>query len=74
MIRELFLLTALNFVTPGFSQPNRTLQGNNTSLSNPDWKNAKSVYDFNFVNIDGQVESMDKYRGHVLIVVNVASF
>jgi len=43
-------------------------------LTNPDWKKANSTYDFNYINIDGAVESMEKYRGHVLIVVNVASF
>ncbi|CAG7722513.1 unnamed protein product [Allacma fusca] len=37
-------------------------------LTNPDWKKANSTYDFNYINIDGAVESMEKYRGHVLIV------
>ncbi|CAG7822021.1 unnamed protein product [Allacma fusca] len=37
-------------------------------LTNPDPKKANSVYDFNYINIDGAVESMEKYRGHVLIV------
>jgi hypothetical protein len=44
------------------------------NVSNPDWKKAKSVYEFNYVNIDGELESMEKYKGHVLVVVNVASF
>jgi len=40
---------------------------------NKDWKNAKSVYDFDFVDIDGNPQSMDMFKGHPLIVVNVAS-
>jgi len=35
--------------------------------------NAESLYDFKYVDIDGHEQSMEKYRGHVLIVVNVAS-
>jgi len=37
------------------------------------WKNAKSVYDFNYKDIDGVEQSMDIFKGHPLIVVNVAS-
>ncbi|KAK9872387.1 hypothetical protein WA026_017845 [Henosepilachna vigintioctopunctata] len=37
------------------------------------WKEAKSVYDFTVNDINGQPVSLDKYRGHVLIIVNVAS-
>lgn len=32
-----------------------------------------SFYDFNALDIDGKDVSMEKYRGHVCIVVNVAS-
>jgi len=35
--------------------------------------NEGSIYDFKFKDIDGVEQSMEKYRGHVLIVVNVAS-
>jgi len=38
-----------------------------------DWKDATSIYDFNVIDIDGNEVSMEKYRGHVLIIVNVAS-
>jgi len=38
----------------------------------PDYKAAKSVYEFNVTDIDGNEVSMEKYRGHVLIIVNVA--
>jgi len=34
---------------------------------------ASSLYELNYTSIDGTEESMEKYRGHVLIVVNVAS-
>lgn len=34
---------------------------------------AKSVYEFNVKDIKGNEVSLEKYRGHVLIVVNVAS-
>lgn len=38
-----------------------------------DWKNAKSVYDFTVKNIKGEDVSLEKYKGYVLIIVNVAS-
>lgn len=38
---------------------------------NPD--TAKSVYEFNVKDIKGNEVSMEKYRGNVLIIVNVAS-
>lgn len=34
---------------------------------------ATSVYDFSVKDIKGNDVSMDTYRGHVLIIVNVAS-
>lgn len=34
---------------------------------------ASSLYDLSYTSIDGTEESMSKYKGHVLIVVNVAS-
>jgi len=40
----------------------------------PDWwKKAKSIYDFYATDIDGKQVHLDKYRGHVCIIVNVAS-
>jgi succinyl-CoA synthetase alpha subunit len=38
---------------------------------NPD--TAKSVYEFTVNDIKGEPVSMEKYKGHVLIIVNVAS-
>jgi len=37
------------------------------------WKSAKSVYDFKYIDIDGEEQSMEIFKGHPLIVVNVAS-
>ncbi|XP_018325216.1 probable phospholipid hydroperoxide glutathione peroxidase [Agrilus planipennis] len=37
------------------------------------WKNAQSVYEFVVNNIKGEPVSLEKYRGNVLIIVNVAS-
>jgi len=37
------------------------------------WKSAKSIYEFNATDIDGNEVSLEKYRGHVAIIVNVAS-
>jgi len=37
------------------------------------WKEAVSVYDFSYVDINGNPESMKKFEDHPLIIVNVAS-
>ncbi|XP_045471254.1 probable phospholipid hydroperoxide glutathione peroxidase [Harmonia axyridis] len=37
------------------------------------WKEAKSIYEFTVNDINGQPVSLEKYKGHVLIIVNVAS-
>lgn len=38
-----------------------------------DWKSAKSVYEFTVNDIGGNPVSLEKYRGNVLLIVNVAS-
>ncbi|OXU25040.1 hypothetical protein TSAR_008911 [Trichomalopsis sarcophagae] len=38
-----------------------------------DWSKAKSIYEFHAKDIRGNDVSLDKYRGHVAIIVNVAS-
>lgn len=38
-----------------------------------DWPKAESIYQFHAKDIHGEDVSLDKYRGHVLIIVNVAS-
>jgi len=43
------------------------------SFTEDNVESEMSIYDFKYVDIDGKEQSMEKYRGHVLIVVNVAS-
>ena len=44
-----------------------------TYLPNPDPAAATSIYDFKMKNIDGEDVPLSKYKGKVLLVVNVAS-
>ncbi|XP_068675817.1 1-phosphatidylinositol 3-phosphate 5-kinase-like [Montipora foliosa] len=37
-------------------------------------KNAKSIFEFSAKDIDGNLVSLEKYRGFVTLIVNVASF
>ncbi|KAK4872733.1 hypothetical protein RN001_014762 [Aquatica leii] len=42
--------------------------------SNPEnYKDAKSIYEFSAKTINGEDVSLEKYKGHVAIIVNVAS-
>ncbi|XP_056632015.1 uncharacterized protein LOC130897359 [Diorhabda carinulata] len=51
-----------------------TVASNTTKMSNPEnYKEASSIYEFSAKNIKGEVVSLEKYRGHVCIIVNVAS-
>ena len=43
------------------------------ALENPDPKEAKSILEFNAVDIDGNIVSLEKYKGFVTYIVNVAS-
>jgi glutathione peroxidase len=40
---------------------------------NANYAAAKSIYEFSAIDIDGNEVSLEKYRGHVCIIVNVAS-
>lgn len=42
-------------------------------MAEVDYKKAKSVYDFTVKDIKGNEVSLDKYKGNVLIIVNIAS-
>lgn len=45
-----------------------------TTTTNPtNYKEAKSIYDFTATSITGEEVSLERYRGHVCIIVNVAS-
>ncbi|CAG7830762.1 unnamed protein product [Allacma fusca] len=37
------------------------------------WMRATSVHEFSYTDIDGELQSMDKYKGKILVIVNVAS-
>lgn len=37
------------------------------------WKKAASIYEFKADDIDGNEVSLEKYKGHVCVIVNVAS-
>lgn len=38
-----------------------------------DWQTAKSIYEFTVTDIDGNEVSLEKYKGNVVIITNVAS-
>jgi len=38
-----------------------------------DWKDAKTIYEFSALDIDSNNVTLDKYRGRVVLVTNVAS-
>ena len=42
-----------------------------TEENNP--VNATSIFDFAITDIDGEVFNLENYRGHVCVIVNVAS-
>lgn len=41
--------------------------------SSDDYKSAKSIYDFTVEDTYGNAVSLDKYKGHVVLIVNIAS-
>lgn len=45
----------------------------NCEISENEWQNAKSIYEFKVRDINGHEVSLSKYQGHVCIIVNVAS-
>jgi len=45
---------------------------NDNHLDKNWWKHARSIYDFTATDIDGREVSLEKYRGRVCIIVNVA--
>jgi glutathione peroxidase-family protein len=55
------------------SDPKLSSCNSNTMAAEGDnWKNAASVYDFTAKDIDGNDVSLSKYKGQVLMIVNVA--
>ncbi|XP_043286744.1 probable phospholipid hydroperoxide glutathione peroxidase [Venturia canescens] len=53
----------------------QNIVGTSTAKFNQDvdWEKATTIYQFQANDINGKNVSLDKYRGHVLVVVNVAS-
>jgi glutathione peroxidase-family protein len=44
-----------------------------TAKGPEDPKKAASIYEFEVIDIDGNNVSLEKYKGHVCLIVNVAS-
>ncbi|KAK2167391.1 hypothetical protein LSH36_28g02001 [Paralvinella palmiformis] len=44
-----------------------------TDEKNETWNAASSIYDFTCKDIDGNDVSLEKYRGHVCLITNVAT-
>lgn len=51
----------------------QTVRSEPAKDSDEAWKKATSVYNFSVNNIQGELVSLEKYRGNVLLIVNVAS-
>ncbi len=43
------------------------------SARTEEWQTATSIYNFSATDIDGNEVSLEKYRGSVVIITNVAS-
>ncbi|XP_018372857.1 PREDICTED: probable phospholipid hydroperoxide glutathione peroxidase [Trachymyrmex cornetzi] len=73
-IASIFLLFTISEIIAQDCE-NKDTQCSTSSEFNQDtnWQSATSVYDFHANDILGKKVSLEKYRGHVLIIVNVAS-
>ncbi|XP_039278354.1 probable phospholipid hydroperoxide glutathione peroxidase isoform X2 [Nilaparvata lugens] len=63
-------LCAVRYFTKGFPA---SVKAESENMGDAEWKNAESVYAFTVNDIQGNPVSLEKYRGHVLLIVNVAS-
>lgn len=59
--------------TDSMAETPETLQAVPSSIGNEDYTKAQSVYDFSVKDTYGNDVSLEKYRGHVLLIVNIAS-
>jgi cytochrome oxidase Cu insertion factor (SCO1/SenC/PrrC family) len=59
--------------TLGISIKHVLLKPSATMATAAEWKDAKSIYEFTADDIDGNPTSLDKYKGKVVLIVNVAS-
>lgn len=55
------------------AKKNSDVENADKGSEDSEWQNAKSIYEFKAKAINGDDVSLDKYKGHVCIVVNVAS-
>lgn len=67
------LATISSVFDPIVEDNQKSVQENTITMENPDYKQANSIYEFSAKDINGEVVSLEKYRGHVCIIVNVAS-
>ena len=42
-------------------------------MAEPNYKEAKSIYEFTVKDSFGNDVSLEKYKGHVVVIVNIAS-
>ncbi|XP_064467757.1 uncharacterized protein LOC135378612 [Ornithodoros turicata] len=70
---SLALLSKGTAATETCSSRPDTATGNCMESSGDHWREASSVYDFTVRDIKDQDVSLSKYRGHVILIVNLAS-
>lgn len=76
MFKLLVLLLVCAVATAQDCEANKEECTATTSTSfnqDKDWNSARTIYDFHAKDIKGNDVSLEKYRGHVCIIVNVAS-
>ncbi|XP_060520010.1 uncharacterized protein LOC132698128 [Cylas formicarius] len=67
-------ITSLSKLIRSLATPAAAVSTSGPIMTNPDnYKEAKSIYDFSAKDIKGNGVSLEKYKGHVCIIVNVAS-
>jgi phospholipid-hydroperoxide glutathione peroxidase len=64
-------ITKMNVITILFTTA--LITGKAEMSDDDNWKKANSVYDFTVNAINGEPVSLEKYKGNVLLIVNVAS-
>lgn len=64
---------ALPIISTTFCLTRAQITTVNKMAANPEYKTAKSIHEFTVKNIKGEDINLDAYKGHVCIIVNVAS-
>ncbi|CAH1119702.1 unnamed protein product [Phaedon cochleariae] len=79
LLAGIFLLALVSSTRGNYCSSDKSTNSVDSScgeenMSNPvDFKSAKSIYEFTANDIKGNPVSLEKYSGHVCIIVNVAS-